>query len=115
MKVYLKVDVPKLLMLPGLPIGTRNQNPHVYAEPDPSFGTEPSNTFLHGCLIRAPGFSFSARPRECLPQGFPAEIPGTCHFLDSYHHPGLPEDADLDAHITAGMADIEASNAQDGT
>nr|XP_018895939.1 PREDICTED: head-specific guanylate cyclase [Bemisia tabaci] len=67
------------------------------------------------CLIRAPGFSFSARPRECLPQGFPAEIPGTCHFLDSYHHPGLPEDADLDAHITAGMADIEASNAQDGT
>ncbi|GAB6026006.1 hypothetical protein CHUAL_011971 [Chamberlinius hualienensis] len=42
-------------------------------------------------LKTTPGFSFTARPRECLPKGFPPEIPGTCHFLDDYIHPKLAQ------------------------
>lgn len=36
-------------------------------------------------LKDCPGFVFTPRSREELPPNFPQEIPGVCHFLDSYH------------------------------
>ncbi|XP_045204956.2 guanylate cyclase soluble subunit alpha-1-like [Mercenaria mercenaria] len=33
------------------------------------------------------GFKLTPRPRECLPQGFPSNIEGTCHFVDTYQFP----------------------------
>ncbi|XP_066999872.2 head-specific guanylate cyclase [Anabrus simplex] len=41
-------------------------------------------------LKNDPGFEMTPRPRECLPQSFPADIPGTCHFLHRYRHPAIP-------------------------
>lgn len=43
-----------------------------------------------------PGFHFTRRPQECLPKGFPSNIPGTCHFLDEYRHPHLSTDSSED-------------------
>ncbi|XP_069688238.1 head-specific guanylate cyclase [Periplaneta americana] len=73
-------------------------------------GSEPlkANTSptTYECLIQTPGFSFMARPRSCLPRGFPANIPGTCHFLLGYRHPDLPESAALSEHVEAGVRDL---------
>ncbi|PSN32204.1 Guanylate cyclase soluble subunit alpha-3 [Blattella germanica] len=62
-------------------------------------------------LMDTPGFSFTARPRECLPMGFPTNIPGTCHFLLGYHHPDHPADSTtLTEHIEAGMRSVGISS-----
>lgn len=62
---------------------------------------------LFRCLQQTPGFSFAPRPSECLPVGFPAHIPGTCHFLLGYQHPDLPaEKASLSEHVEAGVRDL---------
>ncbi|KAL4230721.1 Guanylate cyclase soluble subunit alpha-2 [Mactra antiquata] len=47
------------------------------------------------------GFTLTARSRDCLPQGFPPEIEGTCHFVDSYHFPFAeePDSLTMDEHI----------------
>ena len=57
-------------------------------------------------LASWPGFKLTARSRDCLPPGFPPEIPGTCHFLDDYKHPGVDETAHIYQHITAALTDI---------
>ncbi|KAL3880808.1 hypothetical protein ACJMK2_033015 [Sinanodonta woodiana] len=41
----------------------------------------------HSLLITTPGFRFTPRSRDCLPEGFPEKIAGTCHFLNTYIHP----------------------------
>ncbi|RZF48979.1 hypothetical protein LSTR_LSTR003055 [Laodelphax striatellus] len=61
-------------------------------------------TYEH--LKNVKGFSFEARPKSCLPKDFPPNIPGTCHFLLGYQHPGLSADQPLDQHVLAGMAAI---------
>lgn len=62
---------------------------------------------LSRCLQQTPGFSFAPRPSECLPVGFPAHIPGTCHFLLGYRHPDLPaECSSLSEHVEAGVKDL---------
>ncbi|XP_022098923.1 guanylate cyclase soluble subunit alpha-2-like [Acanthaster planci] len=38
----------------------------------------------HELLEKSGRFSFTPRPREALPSGFPENIPGTCYFLDGY-------------------------------
>ena len=57
-------------------------------------------------LSRQIGFATEARPRECLPKGFPDSIPGTCHFILHYHHPDVPEDAPLPEHVDAGRREM---------
>lgn len=47
------------------------------------------------------GFVTLARPRECLPKGFPDNIPGTCHFILSYRHPAVAPGARLADHVDA--------------
>ena len=42
-------------------------------------------------LSKAGGFQLTPRSRGCLPQGFPTEIEGTCHFLNSYIFPFVDE------------------------
>ena len=42
-------------------------------------------------LAPATGFRLNPRSRDCLPQGFPENIEGTCHFLDGYIFPYLEQ------------------------
>jgi guanylate cyclase soluble subunit alpha len=64
-------------------------------------------------LQQTPGFFFSPRPRECLPVGFPANIPGTCHFLLGYRHPELPAECEsLSEHVEAGLRDFGIFSSQ---
>ena len=42
--------------------------------------------------MKTKGFSMTARARSFLPKGFPADVPGTCHFLDRYEHPSVSVD-----------------------
>ncbi|XP_060531707.1 head-specific guanylate cyclase isoform X2 [Cylas formicarius] len=60
-------------------------------------------------LITTPGFSFEPRDRSCLPKDFPSGIPGTCHFINGYKHPEVPEECSLAQHIEAGLKDIGLS------
>ncbi|XP_021940697.1 head-specific guanylate cyclase isoform X2 [Zootermopsis nevadensis] len=74
-------------------------------------GSEPLKTNVspttYQCLQQTPGFSFAPRPSDCLPVGFPAHIPGTCHFLLGYRHPDLPaECSSLSEHVEAGVKDL---------
>ncbi|XP_055336224.1 guanylate cyclase soluble subunit alpha-2-like isoform X2 [Paramacrobiotus metropolitanus] len=59
-------------------------------------------------LCKTRGFVMTARPRNCLPKGFPADIPGTCHFLELYKHPSVSVDKDgpeVD-HIALGLKEL---------
>ena len=47
--------------------------------------------FYSRCLSKAGGFHLTPRSRDCLPQGFPSDIEGTCHFLDSYSFPYIDD------------------------
>ncbi|PNF35758.1 hypothetical protein B7P43_G13045 [Cryptotermes secundus] len=80
-------------------------------------GSEPLKTNVspttYQCLLKTPGFFFAPRPRECLPVGFPAHIPGTCHFLLGYRHPEIPAECDsLSRHVEAGVQDLGIFSAQ---
>ncbi|XP_049826042.1 head-specific guanylate cyclase [Aethina tumida] len=57
-------------------------------------------------LRAADGFTFEERDRSCLPKDFPADVPGTCHFLLDYKHPAVPAESPLIAHVDAGLKDI---------
>ena len=48
-----------------------------------------------------PGFFFSPRTRDALPNGFPEDVPGIPYFLDDYNFPGYdPKTAsDPDAKV----------------
>lgn len=64
------------------------------------------NVLFYSRLVQRPGFSFEERDSSCLPKDFPANIPGTCHFLTGYKHPDVGEDAPLTQHIESGLLDI---------
>ncbi|XP_063229103.1 head-specific guanylate cyclase [Bacillus rossius redtenbacheri] len=57
-------------------------------------------------LKKTPGFTITPRPRSCLPRGFPADIPGTCHFLHGYKHPSLPASDPLSEHVAAALREL---------
>ncbi|XP_024085223.1 head-specific guanylate cyclase [Cimex lectularius] len=57
-------------------------------------------------LQASKGFQFEERPRQCLPKGFPSNIPGTCHFLLGYANESVPAGAPLSEHVHKGMEDI---------
>ncbi|VVD02333.1 unnamed protein product [Leptidea sinapis] len=50
-------------------------------------------------LVKFPGFEMEPRERSCLPNSFPKDIPGTCHFLHKYTHPGTDPEASQVKHI----------------
>ncbi|KAK6626330.1 Head-specific guanylate cyclase [Polyplax serrata] len=60
----------------------------------------------YSCLKDDEGFTMEARPRECLPRGFPSDIPGTCHFLTSYKHPEVDAEAPLEDHINEALNEL---------
>ena len=49
---------------------------------------------INRLIKETPIFETEARPRECLPKNFPAEIEGTCHFLNGYRHPDYQPEKD---------------------
>ncbi|XP_004638771.1 guanylate cyclase soluble subunit alpha-3 [Octodon degus] len=57
-------------------------------------------------LKDCPGFVFTPRSREDLPPNFPSEIPGVCHFLDSYHRGAHSEQWFRRADSEDGNADF---------
>ncbi|KAK3576870.1 hypothetical protein CHS0354_012923 [Potamilus streckersoni] len=58
----------------------------------------------HILLITTPGFRFTPRSRDCLPEGFPEKIAGTCHFLNTYIHPEADNKKCNDIHDHIQMA-----------
>ncbi|XP_048481199.1 head-specific guanylate cyclase [Plutella xylostella] len=58
-------------------------------------------------LMKFPGFDMEPRERACLPNSFPKDIPGTCHFLHKYTHPGTNPDASQVKHIEAALKDYK--------
>ncbi|XP_076034472.1 guanylate cyclase 1 soluble subunit alpha 2 [Oratosquilla oratoria] len=61
----------------------------------------------HRHLAATPGWSFTPRSRDCLPKSFPQDIPGTPHFLDSYHHPDVDKNLPLPAHVNEALSLLE--------
>lgn len=57
-------------------------------------------------LCRHEGFATEARPRECLPKGFPDSVPGTCHFILRYRHPDVAADAPLADHVDTARREL---------
>ncbi|CAG4960947.1 unnamed protein product [Colias eurytheme] len=57
-------------------------------------------------LIKFPGFEMEPRDRSCLPNSFPKDIPGTCHFLHKYVHPGTDAGASQVKHIQDALKDF---------
>jgi len=57
-------------------------------------------------------FVTEARPRDCLPKNFPADIEGTCHFLIDYRHPRIdPTSASsLDQHIRLALDNLRVTD-----
>ena len=54
----------------------------------------------------------TARARSFLPKGFPADVPGTCHFLDRYEHPSVSVDKngpEVD-HIALGLQELNVGS-----
>lgn len=47
-------------------------------------------------IKETPIFETEARPRDCLPKNFPADIVGTCHFLNGYRHPDYHPPKDVE-------------------
>ncbi|XP_063366092.1 head-specific guanylate cyclase [Cydia amplana] len=60
----------------------------------------------HKWLIKFPGFEMEPRERSCLPNSFPKDIPGTCHFLHKYNHPGTDPSAPQVKHIEDALKDF---------
>ncbi|ODN06500.1 Head-specific guanylate cyclase [Orchesella cincta] len=60
----------------------------------------------HRLLLETPGYEFEERPRDCLPKGFPTDVPGTCYFVLSYKHPGLSDDNPEFEHIHQGVINL---------
>ncbi|XP_042145590.1 head-specific guanylate cyclase [Ixodes scapularis] len=66
----------------------------------------------HRLLVQTDGFRFEARPRECLPAGFPEQVKGTCHFLTAFIHPKLDKSEPLDAHIRKAQRELRMDASQ---
>uniref|UniRef100_T1KFI7 guanylate cyclase n=2 Tax=Tetranychus urticae TaxID=32264 RepID=T1KFI7_TETUR len=56
-------------------------------------------------LSSRPGFKFTERSRDCLPPGFPPEIPGNGYFVDDYKHSGVDAKESLAKHIGQALID----------
>ncbi|XP_038219009.1 head-specific guanylate cyclase [Zerene cesonia] len=63
-------------------------------------------------LIKFPGFEMEPRDRSCLPNSFPKDIPGTCHFLHKYVHPGTDPGASQVKHIQDALKDFGIGQAK---
>lgn len=66
----------------------------------------------HRLLVHTEGFRFEARPRDCLPGGFPEHIKGTCHFLKAFAHPKLDPAEPLDVHIRKAQRELRMDASQ---
>lgn len=60
----------------------------------------------HSWLTEDPGFTMESRPRDCLPRGFPSDIPGTCYFLHGYKHVKISDEDPLETHINEALKNL---------
>ncbi|KAK0078472.1 hypothetical protein PV326_009330 [Microctonus aethiopoides] len=65
-------------------------------------------TYEH--LIQRPGFILEERTRDNLPKEIPSSTPGTCHFLNGYHHPDVDVNNSLDVHIQAAITELDITS-----
>lgn len=63
-------------------------------------------------LAHTEGFRFEARSRDCLPEGFPEHIKGTCYFLTGFVHPKVDPSEPLDAHIRKAQRELRLDASQ---
>ncbi|XP_048512030.1 head-specific guanylate cyclase isoform X2 [Athalia rosae] len=61
-------------------------------------------------LTEVPGFILEPRSKDNLPKEMPANVPGTCHFLNGYKHCDVDEDAPLESHIKVALEELGIAN-----
>ncbi|XP_067134233.1 guanylate cyclase soluble subunit alpha-2-like [Centruroides vittatus] len=64
----------------------------------------------HRILNAAEGFTFTERPKECLPKGFTED--GTCYFLDNFKHPEINGSLGVLEHIRVAFKALNLSSFQ---
>ncbi|CAL1683524.1 unnamed protein product [Lasius platythorax] len=62
------------------------------------------------CLIQKSGFILEPRTKDNLPKGMPANVSGTCYFLNGYQHSDVSASEPLDVHIQAAVAELGISS-----
>ncbi|KAL6435633.1 head-specific guanylate cyclase [Cataglyphis hispanica] len=62
------------------------------------------------CLIQKSGFILEPRTKDNLPKGMPANISGTCYFLNGYQHSDVSASEPLDVHIQAAITEFGISS-----
>lgn len=62
------------------------------------------------CLIQKAGFILEPRTKDNLPKGMPANVSGTCYFLNGYQHSDASASEPLDVHIQAAITELGISS-----
>ncbi|XP_029171969.1 head-specific guanylate cyclase isoform X1 [Nylanderia fulva] len=62
------------------------------------------------CLIQKSGFILEPRTKDNLPKGMPANVSGTCYFLNGYQHSDVSASEPLDVHIQAAITELGISS-----
>ncbi|XP_012526314.1 head-specific guanylate cyclase [Monomorium pharaonis] len=62
------------------------------------------------CLIQKSGFILEPRTKDNLPKGMPANVSGTCYFLNGYQHSDISASEPLDVHIQAAITELGISS-----
>lgn len=65
-------------------------------------------TYLY--LIQKSGFILEPRTKDNLPKGMPANVSGTCYFLNGYQHSDVSASEPLDVHIQAAITELGISS-----
>lgn len=61
-------------------------------------------------LIQKSGFILEPRTKDNLPKGMPANVSGTCYFLNGYQHSDVSANEPLDVHIQAAITELGISS-----
>lgn len=62
------------------------------------------------CLTQKSGFILEPRTKDNLPKGMPANVSGTCYFLNGYQHSGVSASESLGVHIQAAITELGISS-----
>ncbi|XP_066592201.1 head-specific guanylate cyclase isoform X2 [Prorops nasuta] len=62
------------------------------------------------CLIQKSGFILEPRTKDNLPKQMPANVSGTCYFLNDYKHTDVDANEPLDVHIEAAVTELGISS-----
>ncbi|CAH1777166.1 unnamed protein product [Owenia fusiformis] len=66
-------------------------------------------------LNQTPGFDYTSRSRDELPSGFPNDVKGTCHFLNSYRYARIKDGntQSIRTHILKTVEDLDIKRLDD--